>query len=205
MAGKALLLNPKARGAAKKAAPKKNPKPRAAAKKSAPKKRNPAKRTAKPMTMIRRTAMPSLTAAGGATALDILMGYVGRQLPNTPMTGAMGAAVKFGGAVALGVIAERLRDKTFGEQVMSGGMTVTLHSFMRNALAAQAPQIPLGSIQELEYFDEFNAYSEGNLNAYDFMELEAYSGGDLAMYSPAYVAEDYAVESEYDDSWAMLQ
>lgn len=145
-------------------------------------KRNPSAR----MTMnslVKGAVMPALVSSAGALGLDVLMGYANRALPANLQMGIGATAVKFAGAVALGMVGEKIKGRDFGQQIMVGGMTVTLHELMKSTVAANMPEVPLAGM---------GVYNMNGMGVYNMNGgLKSPNGipyADLGYYSPATVA-----------------
>jgi hypothetical protein len=80
--------------------------------------------------------MPAAIGAGGALGLDVAMGML--PLPDQFKTGAMRPVARIAGAAALGVIAAKVRNRSFGNQVGVGALTVVLYDMAKGALAKVA-------------------------------------------------------------------
>jgi hypothetical protein len=85
---------------------------------------------------------PAAGAAAGAIALDVAYGFL--PLPAAIKQGPIKYAAKGAGAILLGMLVGMVSKKA-GDAVALGGMTVTLHSAMRDAMAAFAPTVALGA------------------------------------------------------------
>lgn len=113
---------------------------------------NPRKRSRVRTNIIMKTLPVAATSAVGALGLDILMGYAAQWLPANLTTGPMNSVVKAIGAIGLGMAVEKVTNKRTAEQVIVGGLTVTMHSLLKDLVATNAPQIPLGVYDGLGYY-----------------------------------------------------
>lgn len=102
-----------------------------------------------PRALLGGLVMPAAMSAAGALAVDVAWGFM--PLPEGIKTGPMRYLAKGAGAIALGM-AVGMINKKFGHSVALGGLTVTVHSAMRDALARFAPTVALGA-----YADEMAA------------------------------------------------
>lgn len=104
--------------------------------------------------------MPSVTGAAGALGLDILMGFA--PIPMAMKVGGMRYITKGVGAVALGLLAGMVVNKSTANKMAVGALTVTLHDFAREQTRRLFPNMPMGEVGE--YVDGLGYYSPG-LNA----------------------------------------
>lgn len=122
------------------------------------------------------TVMPSVTAAGGAVAVDILLGYV--PLPDMLKTGPARHLVKGVAAIGMGMLAANFVKPKTAEMFASGAVTVAIYGAAKEAIARFAPGINMG-----EYIDLDTA--------------------DLGYMSPGLVVGDEGEEMGYYESEAM--
>jgi len=108
--------------------------------------RNPAKRKGTLGGMMKETVIPSMTAAGGAIGLDVMMGYL--PLPETMKTGPMRHLVKGAGAIGLGMLAGMFLKPKTAELITTGALTVTLHDAGKEAMQRFAPNVRMAGIDD---------------------------------------------------------
>lgn len=95
-----------------------------------------------PRNLINGLVMPAATAAAGALAVDVAYGFL--PVPDSIKSGPLRYVAKGAGAVLMGVLVGKVNRK-LGDAVAMGGLTVTLHSAMRDMLARFAPGVALGA------------------------------------------------------------
>lgn len=124
--------------------------------------------------------MPSVTGAAGALGLDIIMGFA--PIPMAMKVGAMRHLTKGVGAVALGLLAGMVVNKSTANKMAVGALTVTFHDFAREQVRRMFPSMPMG-----EYVDGLEGlgyYSPGmnagmlsddsqGMNGFDGMNYES--------------------------------
>jgi len=130
--------------------------------------------------LMKSAIMPSVVSAVGALGLDVAMGYINEKLPPEYQVGLGGTAVRFAASVGLGLVAGKVKGREFGQQVMVGGLTVTLHNLLRASLQQAQPDMKLGV-----YSDGLGVYSDG-MGAYT--TSSGYDVPRLGYYSPAKIA-----------------
>lgn len=102
--------------------------------------------------MMKNTVMPSVTAAGGAVAVDVLLGYM--PLPDRLKTGPARYLVKGVAAVGMGMLAANFVKPKTAEAFASGAMTVAVYGAMKDAVSRFAPGVAMG---------EYDDWSTGDL------------------------------------------
>lgn len=85
--------------------------------------------------IIRGALVPGAIGAGGALAVDIVMGYASPYLPAQLQTGWFNIAVKGAAAVGVGMVAGKFLGRERGRVAMLGGLTVVLYGALRAMLA----------------------------------------------------------------------
>jgi hypothetical protein len=119
---------------------------------------------------LRETLIPSGVGAAGAVGVDVLLGYLGPNLPASLQTGIAVPLVKIAAAVGLGIAASTVtKDRRMGEQVMAGAITVVLYGYAKTMLKQQFPNIPglSGYVSGYGYAGPALAYPDGSgLSAY---------------------------------------
>ena len=86
--------------------------------------------------------VPGAIGAGGAVALDVVMGYATPYLPATLQSGWFNVAVKIAGAVGVGMGVGKVLGRERGRVATIGGVTVVLYGVMRGLLKSVAPSVP---------------------------------------------------------------
>lgn len=94
--------------------------------------------------LVQNTIMPSVTAAGGAIALDVIFGYL--PIPANLKTGPLRPLVKGAGAIGLGMLASMFVNAATAKLFTTGALTVVLHDTMRNIVGRFAPNLALGDM-----------------------------------------------------------
>ena len=84
----------------------------------------------------------ALPGAVGALGLDVLLGFV--PIPVTWKAGIPGYLTKIVGAVGLGMLAGYVVNQSTAAKMTTGALTVMFHGIMRELLATNFPQVPLG-------------------------------------------------------------
>lgn len=162
-----LLVNPRKRKTRRKIA-KKPVKRRSSTTLAAPRKtktvrrrrRNPA-----PRSIIRSTVMPAATAAGGALALDVIMGLL--PVPATLKTGPLRHVVKGAGAIGMGMAAGMFVKPETARLFATGALTVAMHDAAREMVGRFMPGVPLAGNDDYDEFgfDEMLGYQAGGSDA----------------------------------------
>ncbi|MEE9119413.1 MAG: hypothetical protein V3U02_12580 [Calditrichia bacterium] len=218
--GQLLLVNPKKRGRRK--TRRKNPVARVAnprSKKSRrrnpiaanPRRRRTYRRRRNPITkignLVQDSLIPSVTAAGGALALDIIMGFL--PLPDVVKIGPMRHLVKGAGAIGMGMIAGMVSTPKTAQLVTTGALTVTMYGAGKELVGRFLPQLALGAYEnESDILDGLGYYGAGyspmdSLGAYendinDIEGIAAYQNeedelGQLKLEDEEEVDYDYTV------------
>jgi hypothetical protein len=98
---------------------------------------------------LQNSLIPSAVGAAGAIGVDIVLGYLGPNLPAALQTGIAVPLTRIAGAVGLGMAAATVTGKrAIGEQVMAGAITVVLYNYAKNMVKAQFPSLPLSGMGE---------------------------------------------------------
>lgn len=103
--------------------------------------------------------IPAGVGAGGALALDVLMGYANPYLPASLQVtsgsfNALNLLTKLAGAIGIGMLASRFMGSSRGRTVMLGALTVTLYSSIRTLTTGSG--IPgLSGLQGLQDYTPF--------------------------------------------------
>lgn len=87
--------------------------------------------------------IPAGVGAAGALGLDLALGYFSHLLPPSLQQGPLQIGVKIAGAVAIGMIAGSLAGKKFGEEAMSGAITVTVYDIIKTLAKKNFTSLPL--------------------------------------------------------------
>jgi hypothetical protein len=95
---------------------------------------------------IMSTVKPAGYAAAGIVALDVVWSYL--PLPDSLKLGAVRHVAKAGGAIALGMIAERVFGKETGRLIGVGAMTGVLVTIAREAIGTFAPNLRLAGLAD---------------------------------------------------------
>jgi hypothetical protein len=90
-----------------------------------------------PIDMLTETILPAGVGAAGALALDMLWGYL--PLPASLMTGALAPVTRIAGAVGIGLLVGMVAGEDFGEEALSGAVTVTLYDLFKSNLQSVLP------------------------------------------------------------------
>lgn len=100
---------------------------------------------------LKNTLIPGSVGAAGALGLDILLGFV--PLPAQLQTGMLKPVVRLAGALALGMIAGKVVNRSVGEQVAAGATIVVLYDVFKAFARTAMPTLPLsGMYPNLEYY-----------------------------------------------------
>lgn len=122
---------------------------------------------------IQATLKPAGIAGAGAVLLDIVWAYL--PLPDTLRVGPVRHVAKFAGAIALGMVAERVLGKEIGKMVTLGGATVVIANVVKDAVGTFAPQLRLAGLAdeypELAYINPAVVESDG-MGEYQLGEYE---------------------------------
>lgn len=84
----------------------------------------------------------ALPGALGALGLDVLLGFV--PIPVTWKAGIPGYLTKIVGAIGLGMIAGNVVGQGTAAKMTTGALTVMFHGILRELIATNFPQVPLG-------------------------------------------------------------
>jgi len=139
--------------------------------------------------------MPAAMSAVGALALDVAYGYL--PLPPAIKSGPVRYLAKGVGAVALGMVVGMV-NKRFGHNVAMGGLTVTLHSAMRDTLAQFAPGVALGAYADDMAAIAFENDGSRNLGYQESLGFQEPMGGVNEDYTQSLSGEDEDAMSSID-------
>ena len=117
--------------------------------------------------------VPAAIGAGGAIALDVLLGYVSPMLPATITTGYAKHGLRIAGALGVGFVAKKFLGSK-GHAVAEGALIVALYKLMTDVLVQYAPAavtVGLGDYEEVAIdntADQIGAYMDpaARLGAY---------------------------------------
>lgn len=93
-------------------------------------------------TNVMDTVMGALPGAAGALGLDVLLGFA--PIPVAWKAGIPGYLTKIVGAVGLGMLAQNFVGQRTAGQFTTGALTVMFHGILRELVATNLPQVPLG-------------------------------------------------------------
>jgi len=111
--------------------------------------------------LLKSTVVPGVIGAGGAIALDIVMGYAQPYLPTSLQTGWFNIAVKIAGAVGVGMVVGKVLGREKGRIATIGGVTVVAYSTLRGMLKTALPSVPgLGAYMDYTPY-RMGAYMPG--------------------------------------------
>jgi hypothetical protein len=88
------------------------------------------------------TVMGAMPGAAGALGLDVLLGFA--PIPVAWKAGIPGYLTKIVGAVGLGMLAQNFVSQRVAGQFTTGALTVMFHGILRELVATNLPQVPLG-------------------------------------------------------------
>jgi hypothetical protein len=88
------------------------------------------------------TLVPAGIGAVGAMAVDVMIASAASYLPASLTSGIGNTVARIGAAIGVGMIAQSIGGRRFGEQVMVGGVVVTLYDAAKPWVAGQFPSIP---------------------------------------------------------------
>jgi len=88
------------------------------------------------------TVMGAMPGAVGALGLDVLLGFA--PIPVTWKAGIPGYLTKIVGAVGLGMLAQNVVGQATAAKFTTGALTVMFHGILRELVATNLPQVPLG-------------------------------------------------------------
>ena len=153
--------------------------------------RNPIKMNMR--SMLNNMIMPSVTAAGGAIGIDVLMGFL--PLPDTLKSGPMRHLVKGAVAIGAGMLAQNFVKPKTAELFVTGALTVTMYGAGRELLTRFAPGIAAkAGLSGLGYYDDEDLMGLGYSGAgYTGLDTEDMQG--LGYYE----SEDMQGLGAYDD------
>lgn len=84
----------------------------------------------------------AIPGAVGALGLDVALGFL--PIPVTWKAGIPGYLTKIVGAVALGMAAGYVVNSATAAKMTTGALTVMFHGILRELVATNLPQVPLG-------------------------------------------------------------
>lgn len=99
-----------------------------------------------PLSFAKAQLMPSAIGAVGALGLDIVLGMI--PLPDSLKTPTVRPFIRLAGAVGLGMLASSFLDKSKGEAIAAGAITVTLYDVLKGFVATQMPTLNLSGYSE---------------------------------------------------------
>lgn len=182
-----MLINPRKRRrktAKKRAAPKRRrSRTMARVRRSSParrRRRNPINLDIK--SIMKNTLMPSATAAGGALAVDLALGYI--PLPDMLKTGPMRHVVKGVAAIGMGMLASIFVKPKTAELFATGAMTIAIYDASKEAIAQIAPEIKMGAYDDMDdlgYRQPGYVVSDESMDYYPGEEMGAYNPEDLEL------------------------
>lgn len=106
--------------------------------------RNPVSmRSFNPRSLINDTIIPASIGAAGALGLDLALGYGNPYLPDFLKSGVGLTAAKLGGAILIGMVAQKTMGKRYGDQVTAGAVTVTMYDLIKSFIRTNVPGLPL--------------------------------------------------------------
>lgn len=113
---------------------------------AARRRRNPTRR----MTMrsvMNQNIIPAMQGGAGALGMDILYGYL--PIPATMKVGMMRHIIKGGAVIGFGMFAGQFMRPTTAHNMVTGALTVIMHTAMRETMAQFMPNIPLGEYESM--------------------------------------------------------
>lgn len=105
----------------------------------------------------------------GGIAASVVSGVL--PLPITLKEGAMAPVVQGLIGIGTGMVVGKFMNRSIGEKMATGAVTIALHGTMKNLIGQVAPNLNLGG------------YDDGLLGAYDDGLLGAYDTDDLSYYT----------------------
>ena len=112
--------------------------------------------------------MPSISAAGGGIALDVLWGML--PIPQVLKEGPVRYLAKGAGAIGMGMVAGMFFPAATAKNFTSGAMTIVLYGALKEMLAVWAPQLALSSYD----IDASMGYPSAALDVGNESDLSAY-------------------------------
>lgn len=140
--------------------------------------------------LVQGTIMPSAIAAGGALALDIVMGFL--PLPDVVQSGPIKHVARGAGAIGLGMIVGMLANARTAKLVTTGALTVTMHGAGRELVSRFMPNLDLGAYEDDDIMDGLGYSGPG------YSPLEAYENEDIDALS-AYENDDELGQLNLED------
>ena len=145
--------------------------------------------------MIQSQLMPAATHAMGALSLDILWSYL--PVPMNIKTGPFKHVAKGIGAIAIGMIAGNVINRSTARAMSQGALTVVMHDAMREVTQQMLPNVPLSYYSPGmpsgvgEYVSGLGAYTSGGGSASPYLAADT-----LAKPFAGPSAADVCLESE---------
>jgi len=102
---------------------------------------------------VKGSAVPALYGAGGALALDVVMGYASPYLPASLQAGWFNVGVKALGAVGVGMVVGKVLGADKGRIATIGGMTVVAYGALKSLVKSAVPTLP-----GLSGYSDYTAY-----------------------------------------------
>lgn len=87
--------------------------------------------------------MPSVSAAGGAIALDLIWNFI--PVPEPLKSGPVRYLAKGAGAIGMGIVAGMFFPAATAKNFTSGAMTVVMYDALKEVMATWMPQLALAS------------------------------------------------------------
>jgi hypothetical protein len=115
-----------------------------------------------PRSLLHNAVVPGFIGAGGALALDVVMGYATPMLPPALQSGWFNVAVKAAGAVGVGMLASKFLGRENGRIVMLGGLTVVAYGSLKTLLAGMG----VTGIPGLSGYADYTPYPVTGMGAY---------------------------------------
>lgn len=133
--------------------------------------------------------MPAATAAGGALALDVIMGLL--PVPSTLKTGPLRHVVKGAGAIGMGMAAGMFVKPETARLFATGALTVAMHDAAREMVGRFMPGVPLAGNEYDEFgFDEMLGYQAGGSDSEFADDLLGIYDDNLGAYVGEYDGDD---------------
>jgi hypothetical protein len=158
---------------------------------------------------LKGTLVPSAVGAAGALGVDLMLGYATPYLPTMFTSGPMVPLTKIAAAVGLGMLAQGVtKDRSIGEHVMAGAITVVAYGWVRDLVKAQFPTLPLSEyVSGMGYAGPAYAFPDrlgmyvGGSAPYNPSIAAAMQGGTTRVVRPAAPANRMnGLIGEYDEA-----
>lgn len=125
--------------------------------------------------ILQDAVLPAATAAGGALALDIILGLL--PIPETMKSGPMRHLVKGAGAIGMGMIAGMVVDSKTAKLFTTGALTVAMHDAGKELVGRFMPTLALGAYEIDDELDMLG-YAGPGFDPGDTEGMSAYEVGD---------------------------